>query len=333
MQQRINLSIQTAAQLGFYPEVDSTYVDLTNIDQTAEVISQFKPDIIFNAATVQPWMRIAELSKPTFEKLYRAQAGPWLPMTLSLAYNLMQAVKQTGLDIKVINGSYPDSVNCILGKVGLAPTIGIGNLANNIPAIKASVALKQDIPIEKVEVLFFAHHYVSHYISRYGNSEGVPFHLAASIDGKDISQELDLNTIFDLLPTKLKRATGPLQLLTAASAMTIFDAIVHDIGTITHAPGPISLPGGYPVRVYQKGVEIVTPNGFSIEQAILVNEGGQRLDGIDHVDQNGTVYFTKENMSILEDVLGYNCQKMLLSDVSNWANELQAKYTELVKRA
>ena len=331
IQQRTNLSTQAAAQLGFYPEVNCTYTDLANIDQTAEVISQFKPDIIFNAATIQPWMKIAQLPKPIFERLYEAQAGPWLPLTLSLAYKLMQAVKQTNLDIKVINGSYPDSVNCVLGKIGLAPTIGIGNLANNIPAIRKAIALKQDALIEQVEVLFFAHHYVSHCISRYGNSGGAPFHLSTFVDNEDRSQRVDLSTVFELLPTKLKRATGPLQLLTAASAMTVFEAIVYDTGAIMHAPGPNGLPGGYPVRVYQKGIEVVLPDGFSLEQAILVNEGGQRLDGIDYIDQDGTVYFTEENMSILKDMLGYNCQRMLLSDVSDWAKELQTKYRELVK--
>ncbi|GAC1394669.1 MAG: hypothetical protein NVS4B11_26560 [Ktedonobacteraceae bacterium] len=331
IRQRMNISTQAAAQLGFYPEVDCTYLELGNIQQIAEVISQFKPDIIFNAATIQPWMKIAQLPKPIFEMLYKAQAGPWLPLTLSLAYNLMQAVKQTNLDIKVINGSYPDSVNCVLGKVGLAPTIGIGNLANNIPAIRKAIALKQDVLIEQVDVLFFAHHYVNHCISRYSNSGGGPFHLTAFIDGKDVSQKLNLNTIFDLLPTKLKRATGPLQLLTAASAMTVFEAIVHDTSAIIHAPAPNGLPGGYPARVSQKSIEIALPDDFSLEQAISLNEGGQKLDGIDHIDQDGTVYFTEANMSILKDTLGYNCQRMLLSDVNDWAKELQTKYTELVK--
>jgi len=330
--QRMNLSLQAAAQLGFYPETDCTYLDLGNVEQIAEVLYQFNPDIVFNAATVLPWMKIKELPKPIFEKLYKAQAGPWLPMTLTLTYNLMQAVKQTNPDIKVINGSYPDSVNYTLEKVGLAPTIGIGNLANNIPAIRKSIAIKQDASVEQVEVLFFAHHYVSHCISRYGNSGGASFHLAAYRNNKDISQQLDLHTIFDLLPTQLKRATGPLQLLTAASAIIIFHAMIHNTGAITHAPGPNGLPGGYPVRVYQKGVEVVLPKNFSLEEAIQVNKNGQRLDGIDYVDRDGTVHFTYENMSILKEVLGYHCEKMPLSDTNNRAKELQEKYGELVKK-
>jgi len=332
IQQRTNLSTQAAAQLGFYPEVTHTHLDLENIEQTAEIITQFKPDIIFNAATIQPWMRIAQLPKPLFEKLYQAQAGPWLPMTLAPAFHLMQAVKQTGLDINVINGAYPDSINCILGKVGLAPTIGIGNLANNIPAIKKSIALKLDAQIEHVEVLFFAHHYVSHCISRYGNPGGASFHLNTFIADKDVTQELDLNTVFDLLPTELKRATGPLQLLTAASAMTIFEAMIHNTGTITHAPGPNGLPGGYPVRVYQKGIEVIYPNNLSPKRAIEINENGQKFDGISHIDQDGTVHFTQENMAILESVLEYKCETMNLSDVNERAKELRAKYRELSSR-
>lgn len=300
IQQRMNLSIQAAAQIGFYPETNCTYLDLENVEQTAEVISQFEPNIIFNTSTIQPWMRIAELPEPVFKRLYKAQAGPWLPMTLTLAYNLMQAVKQVNPDIKVINGSYPDTVNSVLSKVGLAPTIGVGNLANNIPAIRKSIALKQNVPIEQVNVLFFAHHYVSHCISRYGNSGGALFHLNTFIKNEDRSQEIDLNTVFDLLPTKLRRAAGSLQLLTVASTMTIFEAMTHNTGLITHAPGPNGLPGGYPVRVYQHEVEVILPSNLSLDEAMHVNESGQKFDGIDRIDQYGTVYFTDENMSICD---------------------------------
>jgi hypothetical protein len=120
LHERANLSILAATQLGFYPDVSCTYLDLQNIEQTAQTIEHFQPDIIFCAATLQRWGIISTLPKPLSEKLYTAQMGPWLPMHLTLMYKLMQAVKQTGQTIKVINASFPDVVNTVLNKVNLA---------------------------------------------------------------------------------------------------------------------------------------------------------------------------------------------------------------------
>lgn len=303
-------------------------MDLWNLDQTAEIISNFKPEIIFSAVSIQPWMTIAELPQTHFQKLYPAHAGPWLPMTLAPTYKLMQAIKQTGLNIKVINGSYPDSVNSVLSRVGMAPLVGIGNLANNIPAIRHSIAFKLDLSWEEIEVYFFAHHYASHNISRYGNTGGAPFHLTFLVKGEDITHKLDIHEIFNLLPTKFKRAGGQIQLLTAASVIALISGLQHNTNVLLHAPSPKGLSGGYPVKAHQHGVGIVLPKKLTLEDAIRINEEGQRLDGIERVDENGTVYFTESNMAPLKDVLGYDCKRMPLSEVEQWSRELKAKYDE-----
>jgi len=35
----------------------------------------------------------------------------------------MEAVKETGLDIKVVNSAFPDATNVVLGKLGMAPSL------------------------------------------------------------------------------------------------------------------------------------------------------------------------------------------------------------------
>ncbi|HYU75225.1 MAG TPA: hypothetical protein VEL31_21360 [Ktedonobacteraceae bacterium] len=37
-------------------------------------------------------------------------------------------------------------------------------------------------------------------------------------------------------------------------------------------------------------------------------------------------------MSILKEVLGYECRRMPLAEVEQWARELRAKYLELLSR-
>lgn len=333
LHRRTNLSLLAAVQLGYDPDVSCTFMDLFNINQTAQIIAQFQPDIIFCAATLQRWGAISMLPQPLADTLYSAQMGPWLPVHLTLIYKLMQAVKQTGLPVHVINATYPDVVNQVLGKIALAPTTGIGDLANNIPALRKTISLKLGKPFEDVSVYLFMQRYLSSRISRAGSSGGAPFHLTVMVNGEDVTHLLDMSAIFELLPTTFKRMGGtPGQLMTAASAMTVFAAMASDTEIITHAPGPNGLPGGYPVKVSRDAVEVILPNGLSLEQTIKINEACQHYDGIEHIDETGTVFFRKQEMGILKEMFGYECFRMPISEVEDRAKELQAKFSAFVEK-
>src|SRR5207249_1435310 len=80
LRQRTNLSVFAAMQLGTNPDVSCATLDLLNVDQTAQIISKFQPDLIFCAATLQRWGVISDLPKPLADQLYQAQMGPWLPL-------------------------------------------------------------------------------------------------------------------------------------------------------------------------------------------------------------------------------------------------------------
>ncbi|WP_201360045.1 hypothetical protein [Dictyobacter formicarum] len=90
-----------------------------------------------------------------------AQLGPRLPWHLALIYKLMQAVSMSGQTVQVLNAIYPDVVNPILAKVGLAPTTGIEDLANNVPALRQAVAGLLNMPREQVDVRLIMSRYVS----------------------------------------------------------------------------------------------------------------------------------------------------------------------------
>jgi len=322
---RANLSLFAAMQLGFLPEVQLTALDLWNVEQTAEAIARFNPDVIFCAATLQKWGAINALPPDLRDQLYQAQIGPWLPVHLTLVYKLMLAVQQAGVVTKVINATYPDVVNVVLSKVGLAPTTGIGDLANNIPAVRKSIAIKLGVPVESVDVRLVAQHHVSYWMSRRGTSGGAPFYFRAFVNGgEDVTSQLATGSLFNLLPGELKRAPG--NLMTAASAEVVFDSLVNDTGRLIHAPGPNGLPGGYPCRVNREGIHVELPPGITLDEAISINTTAQQFDGIERIDQDGTVHFVERHMTILKDLLGYECRSMTLEESEERAQELLAKY-------
>jgi hypothetical protein len=326
--ERTRWTAASALQLGTIVEVETTYMDVRHIDRTAETIAKFQPDIIFSSVTTLPSASISQLPPSYFKTLAQACGGPWLPTTLEVVYKLMQAVKQTGLEIIVLNGGTPDNSHEVLSKVGLAPTSGIGNIALTVPPMRQAIAAQIHQPVDRVEVLFFAHSYVVQSL-RTGTTGGAPFHLSAFAGGEDVTSQLDLPALFNALPATLEHEYT--QLLTAASAAMVFDTLTAGISTVVHAPGPNGLPGGYPVQGNKQGLGVVLPPGLTLDEAIRVNQGGQRLDGIERIGDDGTVYFAERNMAILKETLGYECKHMLLSEVEQWSTELKAKYDEIAR--
>src|SRR5437016_1775630 len=88
LHQRTNLSMLAALQLGYAPDISYTFMDLWNIDQTAEVILHFQPDIIICTATLAHWGAISNLPVSIAEHLASMPVGPRLPLHLTLVYKL-----------------------------------------------------------------------------------------------------------------------------------------------------------------------------------------------------------------------------------------------------
>lgn len=324
---KTNIAAFGAAQLGYYPQLEFTKINLYNIEETAELIAKYKPDVIYSAVSLQSWWVINTLPKEVFDKLDLARFGPWLPMHLTLVYKLMQAVKMTGLDIKVVNSAFPDAVGPILSKVGLAPTIGIGNVANPVPPIRTALAYQLGLPMKDVTIYFACQHYVSHYIPRFGTAGGAPYYIKVVVDGEDVTKQVSIDQAFADLPTRCRRPGGREgQILTASSAAGIVMAIAEDTGDFMHAPAPGGLPGGYPVRVSRQGGKVILPSDITMEEAIRINEEGQRFDGIDRIDEEGTTYYADFAADIVRDMIGYDCRVMKLEDAEACSKELNTKF-------
>ncbi|GER90071.1 hypothetical protein KDW_42330 [Dictyobacter vulcani] len=330
LQQRANLSLFAAVQLGYMPDVTCVRLDLEQVEQTAATIAAFQPDVIVCAATLQKKDAFRDLPLSLAERLLSAQLGPRLPWHLALTYKLMQAVKLSGQKVQVLNAIYPDVVNPILARAGLAPTTGIGDLANNVPALRHAAATICNVSRDRVDVRLIMARYVSYWMSRIP-LKNVPFSFSVFIDGIDQTSTIDPERVFQCLSSTLKRMGGSIgNIMTAASAGVVFDGIINDTGTITHAPGPGGLPGGYPVRVDAQGVTVVLPEKISLQSAIHINEAGLALDGIERIEADGTAVFTEQAMSIFREILGYDCRRMPLGEVDDWAKELQSRYQMLL---
>jgi len=327
---KTNNAILGAVNQGFYPSVTFRKIDLNDVEGTAEILREEEPDLVFNATTLQSWWVIGLLPNEAYEKLLSAGFGPWLPMHLTLTHKLMMAVKKAGIETHIVSSSFPDAVHPVLGKVGLAPTVGIGNFDLLIPRIKKVVSEKLGVAMRNISVFMVGHHVHDVLVEDFGTTGDAPYFLKILVGDRNVTDELKPEKIFsEPLPTPPGNQSDQ---QVASSAVKNILAILNDTGKLTHAPGPNGLPGGYPVRLSAKGAEVVLPEELSLEEAIKINEEAQKFDGIQEIKDDGTVVFTEKSVGIMRKMLNYDCEELRLDESEERAVELRRLYRNFIER-
>lgn len=323
-------------QEGVLPDIEHKRVDLNDIEGTAEILKETQPDVILNQTTMHSWWvvhHIPEKIRLRVSGTYPgAGLGPWTPVHLTLTYKLMQAVHKAKIDTHVVNGSLSDCVNCVLSKVGLAPTVGMGNLALLEPMVMRIVSDKLRVPVGNVSVSMIGHHAMVMPIWEEGSAVNVPHYLKIRVFDKDVTDKFDVEKdIWAEAPKYVgpKPLWGTQQEYIASCVTRNVLAILFDTGQIVHAPGPEGLPGGYPVRLNAEGAEVVIPDGLSREEAITINQEAQKYDGIEEIRKDGTIVCTDHVAKIMDEALGYNCKELKVEECEKKATELIVAYSRL----
>jgi hypothetical protein len=254
-------------------------------------------------------------------------------MHLALSAQLMKAIKMSGIDTYVVNTSFPDVTNASLDRVGLAPTVGIGNMDLIVPYIQKTASEKLKIPMANVEVEMIAHHYHGYNWCRNGGGYEAPHHLKIYLKGQDITDQLgDMKEFVAELPKHAMRPAGRHgQYLVAGSSLKNIMAILNDSHLITHAPGPRGLEGGYPVRLSRQGAEVVLPAGMTLQEARELMLDAQQYDGIQEIKDNGDVLLTDEAYETFKEMFGVDCHAVTIDDSFEQARELRRKFEEFAE--
>ena len=296
-----NLLRFTAMNHGFRGTIESCTLDLEYPHTVVDVLRRFQPTMVINCASVQSWRRLTELPPTLFRELDDAQFGPWLPMHLAPAAALAEALRAHGSSPVVVNCAFPDAVGPALAPLGLAPTIGAGNVANVVPALTWSAAHVLGLPVEELETRLVAQHYYSHRLPRSGDGGEAPSVMEVRHRGRVLDLGADRAAIERGVSTFCRRTGGVEgQALTASSVLSVVRALLSERPALVHAPAPGGLPGGYPVLVSRHGIELSLPAGLSRADAVRVNEDGQFADGISSIDpHDGTATIRPEKLDIL----------------------------------
>ncbi len=316
---RCNLARIGAMAQGLEPQIDFTPIDLNDKAAVAEVVNRESPDLVLSTASMMTWWLPDLLPEPQARRIKSAGFGVWLPVHLTLTLKLMEALREAGYRGRTLTAPFPDVVNCILGKLDLAPTCGIGNLDEIVPKIRFLAGQRLGVPAAEIRVTLVAHHALEPYV--FGKKgEPPPFFLRVEHDGRDVTVEVDADTLL-FAPYPLPPGAA-IHFLTGGSTLRLIRALFSEEKSYLHEPAPGGLPGGYPVTVSSEGVWLHPIDGLTHDEAISINNRSHAFDGIERIEDDGTAVFVSERAQILEEELGYACDRLSPEEAEDRAVEL-----------
>ena len=341
---RCNLSRLSAAAVGAVADIGHRPADVLHPEQVADIVDEVSPDLVIHTASMQTWW-LLDLFPPEAQVLKAAGFGAWLPLHLVLAIRVMEGLAAAGYEGHVINAVYPDVINVVLGRMGMAPTIGVGNVDELVTKIRMVVARDLSIGPHDLDVLLVAHHALQR--AAFRKTEGrssadkpavghgvddelPPYYLWVGQKGRDLTEHADARGAL-LGPCPLPDGPG-WGGFTAASAAGLVGALLSERTWRMHAPGPAGLPGGYPIDVGGGRITVSEIPNLSLDEAISINERSHRFDGIDTIEEDGSVVFTEDSAAVMRDALGYEGKTLRPADAADRADELSRRFDEYARQ-
>ena len=267
--------------------VESMACDARRPDEVAKLLFKTDPDLVVLSASGRgPWS-LAGRDDDAARAIGAAGFALRLPYNLPVPLAVMQARLDTGYEGPVANVSFPDVTGPVLARLGLAPTVGLGNAAMIL--LRARSVLRAANPDAELPLLrvLAQHSQLSDVMqSRLPDDPAARARVYVGEDG--------------ILDDTLAYQAPPLapsvrnNYVTAASSIPVLHALLPGAGPLRWStPSPHGLPGGYPVRIDKGEIALDLPPGLTEEQAIRFNDQQALADGVERIDDDGTVHFTE----------------------------------------
>jgi len=329
-ERRVNLSRAGATAQGFTPSIRFAPLDLDQPGQLSELIAREQPDIILSTATRQTWWLADLLPPERAARLRRARFGVWLPLHLGLTLKLMRDLRASSYDGIILTAPFPDVVNAVLDRIGLAPDCGVGNVEEIATKVRLLAARNLQEPIGDIRVTLVAHHALVSAAFQGTERPLPPYFLRVFCRDQDVTEAADGE---QLIRVPYALPPGPaINFFTAGCTVRLIRALGHEAETALHAPAPAGLAGGYPLLVSAGGIRLAPIKGLTHEQAVAINEASHRFDGIEEIESDGTVVFCHEDAEVLRETLAYDSVRLKVQDADGNAEELAAKLREFARR-
>ncbi len=308
-----NIALNTGTPVRFVP--------LDGTDQAAieKLLREVRPGLIAQCGTLLPPGLVRARADDLGRALAAAGPAALLTCQIPLLLTLMRAVRAVGYEGPVTNLTLPDSTHAPLAKLGLAPTVGLGNVTMAWLRVRAEVrrlALASGREAETT-IRLLAHQH----------------HLRAVGDARKPEREEDTCQVYlgeqgqradDLAYTGIAVGRGANELSAAASVRLLQAFLPEAPETRISASGPLGLTGGYPIRIHDGHLDLDLPPGLSQDEAAAFNRRGSERQGIANIENDGTIVFGEKVVRALAGIAPRFAEPLRLDDALSRCNELKA---------
>ncbi|WKX69202.1 hypothetical protein [Streptomyces sp. XD-27] len=230
----------------------------------------------------------------------------------------MRAVREAGHTGPVANLSFPDVTGPILARLDLAPTVGLGNAAMIQLRVRAALrAAHPDRPAPLIRVLG---HHAQVFDVMQARQPADPEQRCRVYLGE--GGQRDDSLAYQAPPL----APGPrYNAVTGAAVVPVLEALLPGAAPLRHSTAaPAGLPGGYPVRIADGRVALDLPPGLSEAEAIAFNERMAGGDGVDRIDDDGTVHLTAASHQAVAGIAPDLADPLAIADLAERAARLDS---------
>lgn len=241
--------------------------DISNQSFLSDRFASLQPIIILQAASLQSYWETETGTSAWADLLREGGYGITIALQAALVDCTAAAANDAVPSAILFNACYPDAVNPLLTRRKRQVLAGIGNIA----ILEAAI----DVPRPDGELRILAHHY------------HLGAHLRPGGAGPRIwvcdKEVADANAAISNLATV---RGAEMNHITGATAASLLNGILGGQSLRCHVCGPLGLPGGYPVRLQGRQVELDLPAGISLEAAVAFNAEAAFAEGVVVTERN-----------------------------------------------
>jgi hypothetical protein len=257
--------------------VSTLIADLDSIEAAEAAIDKTAPGVVVQAASSQGGAVIAARSNAWAKLVAEGGLSATAIFQTQLSARVGKALSRSGRAVHFINCCYPDVANSLLAALGMPVTSGIGNVSILSNAFAGATGPEAGPP------KLLAHYQTIGAFRRppAGRSGPMPRVWLAGKEVMDVARRF----------AAVQLTPEPAIDISAASGVPMMLAMASGVGWSGHAPGPLGLPGGYPVRLAAEKLELDLPAGLSRAEAIAWNAAFEETNGL-VVDGDGRARYT-----------------------------------------
>ena len=297
---------------GVPPAAGVVEVDCTDQAAVEALLDDTAPDVIVQCASLMsPWALMGRTDEIALA-FQSAGLAVALPMQLPVIRTVMSAVRATGCTAPVANLSFPDVTNVILDRLGLAPTIGLGNVTMQL------LRVRDALPAETL-VRVIGHHNQVYPVMR-AEMPDDPNQRVRVFLGEDGERADHLAYLGEpLAPGVVYNET------TAVACTEVIEALLPGAGpTRTSAPAPFGLPGGFPILIQNGAISLDLPPGQELDEASAWQSSIARNDGVDAIAADGAVTFTEHAREAVADLAPWLTEPLHPDEAQERAGRIRA---------